>query len=119
MLTFNECEQLKAAGFPQVEQCDRFWSGPHDDGTGVQFWREHDRIEWNSSAESPNTDELLADIARRWPAEAVKMVAGSCHVVVTLAEKSAFPPLLCVDATPVSAVCALYLKLAELEAQHA
>lgn len=115
MLTFNECKKLKAAGFPQ-RPCVEFFTMQSEDR---QYSAEVDRAEYASLVERPNTDELLADIARRWPSEAVKMVAGSCHVVVTLAEKSAFPPLLCVDATPVSAVCALYLKMAELEAQHA
>lgn len=120
MLSFETCVALKAAGFPQDEQCCRFWT--YGDGEPTRFTASgsHARKEWFSVAERPNSDELIAAICERWPDKTPSV--GCCRKHVGdyrwIAIASPGGTLYTGD-TPVEALAALYLALAKTKTEKA
>ena len=101
MLTLEQCQALKAAGFPQYDT-DKYPS------TVLRHVGDIAR---------PNSDELLADIQQRWPEYDHLQFEDilSNHIVVYDPDTEGHYPDVLVAKSPslLAALCALYLKLAE------
>lgn len=113
-LSYEQCLGLKGAGFPQDEQCDRFWVVDEPlytkgEDTPDLHGGSQDRREWISSAECPNSDEIIAAIQARWPVGyfyAIRQHAARAEWSAEFRGRVGTGP------TPAEALAALWLALA-------
>lgn len=123
-LSYEQCRALRDAGFPQGEirascqpSTEMYWFKNADGGTENIHWTDPEYVNFPNVA-CPNSDELLAWMQDRWPTAMLGVQYS--HRFKRYRAHHAAPPYGKFNhgdgPTPVAALCALALQLAQQEA---